>query len=117
VVISAASSRTLRFIDRLHSSHFNSCVVGLVRGRCGVPGQTPPLLILGGYAGGSVSQEKGDSPPMQKSIEQINVRQIVKQLVVELVRHLDASEAPAEPRSRFPSRLSRHAMYRLAADR
>jgi hypothetical protein len=30
--------------------------------------------------------------PMQKSIEQINVRQIVKQLVVELVRHLDATE-------------------------
>jgi hypothetical protein len=37
------SSRTLRFIDRLHSSHFNSCVVGLVRAGCGVQGQTLPV--------------------------------------------------------------------------
>jgi hypothetical protein len=50
VVISASFEDVTRFIDRLHSSHFNSCVVGLVRAGVRRSGQTPTRLILGGYA-------------------------------------------------------------------
>jgi hypothetical protein len=41
---------------------------------------------------------------MQKSIEQLNVRQIVKQLVVGSSGTSTPRKQPAEPRSRFPSR-------------
>jgi hypothetical protein len=55
---------------------------------------------------------------MQKSIEQLDIRQIIEQLVCQLFRHLDTSEAPSRAQKAFPFKTSeRHAMYRLAADR
>jgi hypothetical protein len=122
VVISAALvSRTLRAssID-FDSSHFNSCVVGLVRRGAAFQAKTPyPSDPSAATPRGSDSHEKRRSPfPPQKAIEQLDIRQIIERLVVELFRHLDTTETTSRAKKAFPFKTSeRHAMYRQPADR
>jgi hypothetical protein len=92
-VVISSSSRTLQcFIDRLHSSHFNSCVVGLVRGGAAFQAKDTALDPGGLRREGAIRRRKAIAHPMQKSIEQLDIRQIIKQLCRQLFRHLDATE-------------------------
>jgi hypothetical protein len=54
---------------------------------------------------------------MQISIEQLDIRQIIERLVVQLFRHLDTSETTGRAKKAFPLSVERRAMYRQPADR
>jgi hypothetical protein len=92
-----------RFIDRLHSSHFNSCVVGLVRAgvRRSRPNPYPsdPSAATPLWA---IRMRNGVALSMQIAIEQLDIRQIIESSSVSSSGTSTPRKHPAEPRRRFP---------------